>query len=608
MLWARTPRKEAIATRTPAVQRWVEERRYPMDTQQPTHAQGHPSHDGASRPLAETRAVSSRERTREISRILARHGLGYLVDLAGWDALIPFHRGLLGHPQRALPYTRPEHVRMAFEELGTVAIKLGQMLSTRPDLLPPAYQRELALLQDAVPPVSSPAIRQVVVAELGRPVEDVYASFEETPLASASIGQVHAATLLDGADVIIKVRRPGVVSRVEADLAILERLARQAANQLEVAAHYDVQGLVAEFAQTLRAELDYRREAQNAERFARNFADDALVTIPRVYRQATTAGVLTLSRLHGIKISDTTALDRSGHDREELAERAARIVLRMVFEHGFYHADPHPGNFVILPDGAIGLMDFGMVGTVSPRLRRQLASVMIAVALHDTEQLVDALLEMGFAAGPIDRGRFSAELERLLARTYDVPLGEIALTPLLQDLLALLQRYRVRLPPDLSLLFKTMLMNESVGTLLDPSFQSTSVLVPYARKLVRRQYAPEQVAREILSAGDDLLWLGTDLPRHVRRLTSDLERGSLSVGLQPAAFEPIVRHVEQIANRLTMGMLAAAFVVGLAVLMAVYHPGQPVMTWLTGFFFVGLVVTVLMLMALMWMMLRSRRD
>ncbi len=497
---------------------------------------------------------------------------------------------------------------MAFEELGTVAIKLGQMLSTRPDLLPPAYQRELALLQDAVPPVSSPAIRQVVVAELGRPVEDVYASFEETPLASASIGQVHAATLLDGADVIIKVRRPGVVSQVQADLAILERLARQATNQLEVAAHYDVQGLVAEFAQTLRAELDYRREAQNAERFARNFADDALVTIPRVYRQATTAGVLTLSRLHGIKISDTAALDGSGHDRDELAERAARIVLRMVFEHGFYHADPHPGNFVILPDGAIGLMDFGMVGTVSPRLRRQLASVMIAVALHDTEQLVDALLEMGFAAGPIDRGRFSAELERLLARTYDVPLGEIALTPLLQDLLALLQRYRLRLPPDLSLLFKTMLMNESVGTLLDPSFQSTSVLVPYARKLVRRQYAPEQVAREILSAGDDLLWLGTDLPRHVRRLTSDLERGSLSVGLQPAAFEPIVRHVEQIANRLTMGMLAAAFVVGLAVLMAVYHPGQPVMTWLTGFFFVGLVVTVLMLMALMWMMLRSRRD
>ena len=583
-----------------------------MDTQQPaqkaTHTQSHvPPQDGASQLSPESPSISTRERTREISRVLARHGLGYLVDLAGWDALIPFHRGILGHTQRALPYTPPEHVRLALEQLGTVAIKLGQMLSTRPDVLPPAYQRELALLQDAVPPEPSATIRHVIASELGRPVDALFATFEDTPLAAASIGQVHAATLASGAEVVVKVRRPGVTAQVEADLGILEHLARQAVQRLEVAAHADVEGLIAEFARTLRAELNYRSEAQNAERFARNFADDPLVTIPHVYREATTASVLTLARLRGVKISDTTALATAGHDRTELAQRAARIVLHMVFEHGFYHADPHPGNFVILPDGAIGLMDFGMVGAVSPRLRRQLASVMIAVALHDTDQMVDALLELGFTAGPIDRARFGAELERLLARTYEAPLGDIALAPLLHELLTLLRRYQLRLPPDLSLLFKTMLMNESLGVLLDPSFQSTTVLVPYARQLIWRQYAPEQVGREVLAAGDDLLWLGTDFPRHVRRLVNDLERGAMQIGPQPAAFQPLVRHAERIANRLVLGMLAAAFVTGLAVLMAVYHPGQPALAWLAGFFLVGVVVTVSLLLALMWAMLRSRR-
>lgn len=549
-----------------------------------------------------------RHRYREISRVLARHGLGYLVGLAGWDALIPFHRGLLGHPRRDLPYTPPEHVRMALEELGAVAIKLGQMLSTRPDVLPPAYQKELARLQDAVPPVPGQTMRATLATALGQPVEALFASFAETSLAAASIGQVHAATLCDGMEVVVKLRRPGVVAQVEADLTILEHLARRASQRLEVAARYDVEGLVAEFARTTRAELDYRHEGQNADRFAHNFADDAQVTIPHVYWAATTADVLTLSRLRGLKISDTAALTAAGHDRAQLARRAAQIVLRMVFEHGFYHADPHPGNFVITPDGTIGLMDFGMVGTVSPRLRRQLAAAMIAIALRDTDRLVDTLLDLGFAAGPIDRARFGTDLERLLARTYELPLGEIALTPLLHDLLAMLRQYQLRLPPDLSLLLKTMLMNESLGTLLDPTFQATAVLVPYARQLIWRQYAPAQVTHQLLSAGDDLLWLGTELPHQIRRLVGDLERGTLPFGPQLTAFRPLARQAERLVNRLVLGILAAAFLLGLAVLMAAYHPGQPGAAWLTAFFIIGVVVASLLVLLLAWTMLRSRRE
>ena len=298
-----------------------------MNVQQPeeppTRARVRQLRNLARRPLFKAPLINRHERIREISFILARHGLGYLVDVAGWDTLIPFHRGFLGHPQRKLPYTPPEHVRMALEQMGTVAVKLGHMLSTRADLLPPAYQHELALLQDAVPPTPGASIRQVVTSELGRPVEMLFAAFEDTPLAAASIGQVHAATLVSGAEVVVKVRRPGVTAQVEADLAILAYPAKQAAQRLEIAARMDVEGLVAEFAHTLRAELDYRSEAQNAEHFARDFADDPLVTIPHVYQELTTVSVLTLARLRGVKISDTTALAVAGHDREELAQRVS---------------------------------------------------------------------------------------------------------------------------------------------------------------------------------------------------------------------------------------------------------------------------------------------
>ena len=243
-------------------------------------------------------------RLRQITGILLRHGLGYVVGIVGLERFVPFHRGLLGHDRRADPYTRPEHVRLALEELGTAFIKLGQILSTRPDLVPPAYQVELAKLQDAAPPVPIADIRAAIAAELGRPSDEIFVGFEETPLATGSIGQAHAATLHDGTEVVVKVRRPGVVEQVESDLALLQNLAVRATRHWELAGRYDVVGLAQEFAQTLRAELDYVREGRNAERFAASFAGNADIHIPRVYWETTTARVITLERIRGTKISD----------------------------------------------------------------------------------------------------------------------------------------------------------------------------------------------------------------------------------------------------------------------------------------------------------------
>ena len=413
--------------------------------------------------MVDMHTETSLSRSRQIADVLARHGLGYLVGVLGLERFIPFHRGLLGHPRRSEPYTRPEHLRMALEELGATFIKLGQILSTRADLLPPDYQAELAKLQDAAPPVPWEVIAETLGMELGQPIAECFATFDPAPLAAASIGQAHAATLPNGTEVVVKVRRPGVVEQVEEDLTILQSLAAAASRRWEFADQYDLVGLVQEFAQTLRAELDYIHEGHNAERFAANFAGDPAVHVPRVYWETTTARVLTLERMRGAKIDDLAALDALGVDRTKLAERAASVILKMVFEHGFFHAEPHPGNFFIEAGGRIGVIDFGMIGAVDAAMQDRLARIVLAVMAGDTNQLVDALLDLGVARGHLDRAGLRRDLDELLGRYAGRPLGEIAIGPLLDQALAIVRRHHLQLPPNLALLFKAMIMNEGIS-------------------------------------------------------------------------------------------------------------------------------------------------
>ena len=543
-------------------------------------------------------------RYRQIADALSRHGMGYMVGMLGLERFVPFHRGVLGHPRREEPYTRPEHVRMALEELGATFIKLGQILSTRPDLMPPDYQEELAKLQDAAPPVPSDAIEEVVRAELGQPIEEAFATFEREPLAAASIGQAHTATLNDGTEVVVKVRRPGVVEEIEEDLRILQNLAIRAEHRWEIAQQYDVVALAQEFAQTLRAELDYVHEGRNAERFAENFADDSGAHVPKVFWETSTSRVLTLERLRGIKVNDLEALDAAGIDRKELAERAARITLDMIFEHGFFHADPHPGNFFVEPDGVLGIIDFGMVGTVDERTQGQLARLLLAITSQDADRLVDAFLEMGFSRRRVERAVLRQDLERLLMRYYGLPLGEIELGPLISEAMAVVRRHRLQLPPNLVLLLKMVVMDEGMGARLDPSFNLTTVIAPYARRLMMRQYSPSILASQLSRAGQEAARLWVELPLQLRRIIGDIERGSVEVGVRPEGFEPVLQRLERLANRLVLGMIVAAFIAGMSVLMAVYHP--PILG-LGAFFGFGLVVAVVLGAYLAFSILRSGR-
>jgi ubiquinone biosynthesis protein len=536
--------------------------------------------------------------------VLARHGLGFFISVTGLERFVPFQR--LFNRNYEQPLSRPEHVRRALEELGPTFIKLGQILSTRADLLPPAYQVELAKLQDAAPPLKTEIVTSIIESEFGRPVEAVFATFEPVPLAAASIGQVHGATLADGTPVVVKVQRPGCVEQIDQDLQILRNLAATASRRWTLAEEYDVVGLVHEFSHTLRAETNYIQEGRNAERFSANFAGDASVHIPWVAWEQTTNRVLTLERIGGIKIDDVPALEAAGLDRRRIAMRGAGMVLKMVFRDRFFHADPHPGNFFIEPDERIGVVDFGMVGSVGARIQQQLVWALLAYTSEDPDRWVDTLYELGVAGRHIDRAALKRDVEHLRARYYGRPVGEIAIRPVVNDVLGVVRRHRLHLPSGYALLLKTVLMHESLVARLDPSFEFTAVLVPYARGMMARHFSPLGWGRAVGQAGIDLARLGIELPQQLRRLLSSLERGDAEFAIRPSGFEPLLRRLERIANRVVLGIVAAAFVVALAVLLSAYHVRSDPQT--AAILIAGFVLASVLGVYVAWSILRSGRP
>jgi ubiquinone biosynthesis protein len=327
-------------------------------------------------------------------------------------------------------------------------------------------------------------IEAAVEGTLGRPLPAVYAEFDEQPIAAASIGQVHAARLHDGTEVVVKVRRPGVVDQIEIDLDVMARASR-VAGRVGALARYDPEGLAQEFATTLRGELDYLREAHNAEQLAAAFADDDRVHIPKVFREHTRAAVITEARVRGVKIDDLDALDRAGIDRVAVARAFADAYLSMVFVFRFFHADPHPGNVFVGEHGRIGFVDFGMVGEVTARTARGLGVVLVALTGTDAARMADGLLRLGVATSDADRPALERDLARLLERHAHVPLEELHVGPLLAEVMGVVRAHRLRLPSDLALLLKTVMMCEGVAAQLDPGFLLVPLLVPYASRLAQ---------------------------------------------------------------------------------------------------------------------------
>jgi ubiquinone biosynthesis protein len=504
-----------------------------------------------------TRARDHRER--QIAEVLVRSGLSYLGNVVGLERLVTAAHGFVGRVPADV-HPPPENLRLALEELGPTFIKLGQLVSTRADLLSPESRAELTKLQDTAPAVRSEVVEDVIERELHAPADTAFATFEAVPLACASVGQAHIATLHDGTDVVVKVRRPHVVEDMEQDFEIIQNFAARASRRSKIAARYDLVGLADEFVHTLRAQLDYLQEARNAERFAANFAGDRWVQIPRVFPDLTTSRVITLERIRGVKITDLSALDEAGLDRHALAERTALIVAKMIFEDGFFHADPHPGNFFIEPTGRVGIVDFGMVGTLDDRLREQLGRLLSGFLRRDPGRLTDALLALGTSTGVVDRARLREDLENLLTRYAGRSIGEVSLRRAIGEILEIVRRHRLRVPRDLSLLFTVLIIAEGIVAELEPEFQFAEALAPYARRHLISRISPAGLVRRLEEFGIDLAELAGELPSRLNRISEAIETGGLEVHIRTDEMDALLARAERLGNRVAASVLVAALI------------------------------------------------
>jgi len=534
--------------------------------------------------------------------VLLKYGFSELVDQLELASYLSLSRRLLRREAIERPHlTAPERIRLAIEELGPTFIKFGQIMSTRPDLIPPAYIAELEKLQDTVAPAPWEAIKQEIEEELGAPLDEVFASLETEPVAAASLAQVHHATLPGGEDVVVKVQRPNIEGIIETDLEILFDLARLLQERTPLGELYDLPEITEDFAVTLRAEMDYRREGRNADRFRRNFADEEYLYIPQVYWDYTTRRVIVFERISGIKIDDIEALDAAGFDRHQIALNCARIIVKEILIDGFFHADPHPGNFFVMDGEIIGAMDFGLVGHLSRRLKEDLVRLFIVAVRLDSEGIVEQLIRMSAAQRRVDREGLRRDLERLLTKYQGLPLKEIRAQEVVNEIMPVAYRHHLRLPSDLWLLGKTLGMMEGVGLKLDPDFDIFAVSQPYVDQFVRQMTSPRAWGQKLLKGTTDWGELFTSLPRRIPRILDQVEEGEVEISLKIKEIDRSLSKLDRIANRLSVSILVAAFIVGLALLLPTFIGNQVV--WIivpAGFAFVAASILGLWLVYSVW--------
>ncbi len=542
-------------------------------------------------------------RYREIIGILLKYGIDNLIEQLGLRETLklPRRRREIVAPQ----LSTPQRVRKAIEELGPTFIKLGQILSTRPDLIPPAYLKELAKLQDSVPPAPWEEVRRVAEDELNRPLDEVFAWIKPEPIAAASLAQVHEAKLKSGEEVVVKIQRPGIQDVIEKDLDILREVA-YLVSRTPLGQLYDFIELVEDFSFTLRNELNYVREGRNADKFRENFAHEPYIYIPRVYWDYTTPRLLVMEKISGIKIDDIEAIDVAGLDRRLIALNAARIIIKEVLIDGFFHADPHPGNFVVMEGGVIGAMDFGMVGHLSRQDRENLVRLYIFAIRMDAEGIVDQLTFMGACDYSVDRDALVRDINRLLSKYRGMPLKDIRAQEVMEELLPITFRHRLRFPPQYWLLGKTLAMMEGIGTKLAPDFDIFQVSEPYVRRFVWQLMLPqwwgERAFRELLNLRELL----STLPRKLPALFELLEKGRLGLDISISEVGEAGRSLQRSVNRLALSILLAAFIIASSLLIAAW-PSIGSQSWGIWILALGFVVSAVLGLWLLVSILLSLR-
>lgn len=543
-------------------------------------------------------------RLQALASILIRHGFGDLVNRLGLArALTRVGRILpLTQLEELVALPAPVRVRHALEEMGPSFVKLGQVLATRVDLFPPEWIAEFSRLQNAAPSVAFEAIRAEMTQALGRDPDSAFLWLDPAPLAAASIAQVHRARLHDGREVVAKVRRPGIRPVIESDLRLLEYVASGIEKRLPDLRRFHPVAVVRQFRASLLRELDLAAECRHAERIAASFAGDDRIVVPAVHWALTSERMNVQDFMDGIPVADIPALDAAGVDRRQIARTGAQVVLKMMLEDGFFHADPHPGNVFVLPGGRIAVIDFGMVGRLSPVRRAEVVSLLFGLVEHDPERVTEVLLE--WTQRPdVDEEQLATDIDAFVDRYHGVPLGQLDLAGMLLEVTVLLRSHRLALPADLALLIKVCLTLEGLGRSLDPDFDMARQAQPFLRRAMSRQLGPRAVARRSARALVDAAGLLATLPQELRRLLRAVRGGNARLHLQMDHLPELSRQVSHSANRLAGGLVIAALIIGSSITMTV--KGGPTLLGLPFFGLLGFVGASLAGLWLLWSIFRS---
>lgn len=525
-------------------------------------------------------------RLHEVASVLVRYGFGDLVRRMGLAKALE-RAGRVVDVQHLEEFVRlppPVRVRRAFEEMGPSFVKLGQVLATRVDLFAPEWIAEFEKLQNRVPAVPFAEVREQLESDLGGAPEAVFAMFDPEPIAAASIAQVYRARLHDGGDVVVKVRRPGIRALVEADMRLLQRLAGIIEAESPDLRRYQPRALVRQLQASLTAELDLAAECRHAERIAAAFADEPALVVPRVEWALTGERVNVQEFVAGVPLSDLGALDAAGADRRRIARIGAQVELKMLFLDGFFHADPHPGNVFWLPGDRLALIDYGMVGRLSEARRQQMVDLFDGLVRRDAAPVAQILLDWALD-DHVDADVITERIEAFIDHYHGVPLKDLHLGTMMGEITALLREHRIALPADLAMMVKVLVTLEGVGRRLDPDFDMAGEAAPFLQRVMLARYAPRAIARRGRRVLGDTLGLLAAMPAELRQLLRALRSGKLNVNLDVERLESFGQRFEHSTNRLVVGIVIAALIIGSSIVMTV--SGGPTLFGLPVFGFLG---------------------
>jgi len=511
-------------------------------------------------------------RIRHILNVFIKHGFGQFVAQLNLYKFVPFRKRikLITQPDKAHEPLAAERLRQAFTELGPSFIKLGQILSTRPDLIGEKYAGEFERLQDEVTPFPYVTVKEILERELKRPLDKIFASIEEVPVAAASIAQVHNAVLLDGTKVVIKVQRPHIKDIIENDTSIMRIMADLMVKYIPETDIFNPQGIVQEFSRMIKRELNFVEEGKNIDRFRRNFDKVPAVVIPMTYPEFCTECVVVMERIEGIRISDIAAIDRAGIDRRALAKTVVNAYFKMILEDGFFHADPHAGNLFALPDGKLGIVDFGMANWLLPETMEGIAAVLVCLVNKDFEGMVDHFMDLGIVPEELDlervRQAFLADMLDFLIPLYDTTMAELKFSEYLDNVVNLAIKHKLKIPSAIIMIDKCMMIVQNTVSELDPKFNFINEATPYTTRLVKRRYGPKRMLEKLEKHFSDITDAVVTTPKRFGILLRRMVNNEFGVKITFTGLDRMIRDIDRSTNRLSFSIIVGSIIMSSSVL------------------------------------------